>query len=133
MRYGLCAEYRQTGSKGRSGQRPTGFQWWNRRSKVATPYRYWDATAFAEYLFGQVAEAIRHDLREEIDFLNMFDEAVRKTVAIVDIPDRRASLLARLIIQNKGTLAKGKRALFSELTDEEIGAIERAVDSSGAQ
>lgn len=96
-------------------------------------YRYWDATAFAEYLFGQVAEAIRHDLREEIDFLNMFDEAVRKTVAIVDIPDRRASLLARLIIQNKGTLAKGKRALFSELTDEEIGAIERAVDSSRAQ
>ena len=93
-------------------------------------YRYWDATAFAEYLFAQVAEAIRHDLREEIDFLSLFDEAVRKTVAIVDMPDRRASLLARLIIQNKGTLAKGKRGLFPELTDAELGAIENAVGAS---
>ena len=93
-------------------------------------YRYWDATAFAEYLFAQVAEAIRHDLREEIDFLNLFDEAVRKTVAIVDMPDRKASLLARLIIQNKGTLAHGKRALFSEVSDAEIAAIEEAVGAS---
>ena len=93
-------------------------------------YRYWDATAFAEYLFAQVAEAIRHDLREEIDFLSLFDEAVRKTVAIVDMPDRRASLLARLIIQNKGTLAKGKRGLFPELTDAELGEIEDAVGAS---
>ena len=96
-------------------------------------YRYWDATAFTEYLFAQVTEAIRHDLREEIDFLNLFDEAVRRTIAIVDMPDRRASLIARLIIQNKGTLAKGKRTLFSELSDAEIAAIETAVRSSNSQ
>ena len=96
-------------------------------------YRYWDATAFTEYLFAQVTVAIRHDLREEIDFLNLFDEAVRRTTAIVDMPDRRASLLARLIIQNKGTLAMGKRTLFSELSDAEIAAIETAVRSSNSQ
>ncbi len=103
------------------------------RLQVANPtaplYRYWDATAFAEYLGAQLAIAIRQDLREEIAFLNLFDEAIRRTVAIVDMPDKRASLLARLIIQNKGALATGRRAAFSELSESELAAIEEAVRS----
>jgi Fic family protein len=94
---------------------------------TADLYRYWDATPFAEYLFARVAESIRRDLRDEIDFLTLFDEAVRRTNAIVDMPDQRASLLARLIYQNQGTLAKGKRGLFAELSDAELAAIEEAV------
>jgi hypothetical protein len=93
-------------------------------------YQYWDATPFAEYLYMCVAEAIRHDLQEEIGFLHIFDSAVRRTMEIVDMPDRRASLLVRLIIQNKGKLAQGKRELFSELKENEIAAIEGAVRTS---
>lgn len=93
-------------------------------------YRFWDATAFAEYLYSCVAQAIRHDLREEIGFLRVFDAAVQRTMDIVDMPDRRASLLVRLILQNKGKLAKGRRQTFSELTDDEIAAIESAVRSN---
>jgi hypothetical protein len=93
-------------------------------------YRFWDATPFAEYLYACVAQAIRHDLREEIGFLNAFDAAVRRTLDVVDMPDRRASLLVRLILQNKGKLAKGKRQQFSELTDNEIADIEAAVQAS---
>lgn len=48
---------------------------------------------------------------------------------IVDMPDRRASLLVRLILQNNGRLSQTKRATFSELRDEEISAIEEAVAS----
>ena len=45
------------------------------------------------------------------------------------MPDKRASLLVRLILQNKGRLAKNKRDLFSEVTDEELTKIEKAIDS----
>lgn len=94
---------------------------------TADLYRYWDATLVAEYLYSCVAQAIRHDLREEIGFLSVFDEAIARTTEIVDMPDRRASLLVRLILQNKGTLASGRRNQFAELTDDEITAIEKAV------
>src|SRR6266566_627794 len=90
-------------------------------------YKFWDATAFAEYLYDCVAETIRTDLKEEIGFLRVFDAAIRATMDIVDMPDRRASLLLRLILQNNGRLSHAKRATFFELTDEEISAIEAAV------
>lgn len=99
------------------------------RNDTADLYRYWDATAFAEYLYGCVAETIEHDLREELGFLAVFDEAVRKTMDIVDMPDRRASLLVRLILQNRGTLSNTKRTQFSELTDEEVAAIQSVVQA----
>jgi hypothetical protein len=92
-------------------------------------YRFWDATAFAEYLYYCVAETIRTDLRQEIGFLKVFDAAIRATMEIVDMPDRRASLLVRLILQNKGGLSQAKRPTFSELSDQEISAIEAAVAS----
>ena len=81
----------------------------------------------AEYLYGCVEQAIHHDLQEEIGFLHVFDRAVRRTMEIVDMPDRRASLLVRLIPQNKGKLAQNKRAHFSEISDDEIASIESAV------
>lgn len=96
---------------------------------TAALYQYWDATPFAEYLYGCVEQAIHHDLEEEIGFLNVFDRAVRRTMEIVDMPDRRASLLVRLILQNKGTLAQNKRAHFVEIREDEIAAIESAVRS----
>jgi len=99
-------------------------------NQTAHLYRFWDATSFAEYLYDCVAETIRTDLKEEIGFLTVFDAAIRATMDIVDMPDRRASLLVRLILQNNGRLSQGKRGTFAELTDEEISAIEAAVSSS---
>lgn len=91
-------------------------------------YRYWDATRFCEFLYACVAETIRRDLREEFGFLTVFDRALREAMEIVDMPDRRASLLVRMILQNRGQLSKNKRDKeFSELTDEEITRIEEAI------
>lgn len=95
-------------------------------------YRFWDATRYAEYLYHCVDETIQRDLREEIGFLQTFDTAVRETMEIVDMPDRRASLLVRLILQNNGTLSHGKRSQFSELRDEEIAAIETVIRAARA-
>jgi hypothetical protein len=96
-------------------------------NETAHLYKFWDATAFAEYLYDCVAETIRTDLKEEIGFLKVFDKAIRSTMEIVDMPDRRASLLVRLILQNNGRLSQTKRTTFPELTDEELSAIEEAV------
>ena len=45
------------------------------------------------------------------------------------MPDRRASLLIRLILQDNGRISETKRGTFYELKDEEISAIEEAVAS----
>jgi len=96
--------------------------------ETADLYRYWDATAFAEFLYHCVEETIRHDLRDEIGFLAIYDKAMRAVMEIVDMPDRRASLLVRLIIQNRGTLSTTKKeSEFSQLTVEEIERIEAAI------
>lgn len=97
------------------------------QNDTASLYRFFDATALAEYLYRCIEEAIHRDLRDEIGFIAVFDAALRATLNIVDMPNRRASLLVRLILQNKGKLAKGKRSSFSEITDQEIDQIEKAV------
>jgi hypothetical protein len=96
-------------------------------NETARLYRYFDATALAEYLYRCIEETIHRDLQDEIGFLAAFDAALRAVLNIVDMPNRRASLLIRLILQNKGKLSKGKRAAFSEISDEEIDRIEEAV------
>lgn len=97
------------------------------RSDTDHLYRYFDATALAEYLYDQVADSVRRDLREELGFVAVFDEAVTGVRRVVDMPDRRASLLVRLCMQNSGRLAARKRARFAELTDDEVTAMESAV------
>lgn len=96
-------------------------------NKTDRLYRYYDATAQAEYLYEAVAETIRKDLREEIEFLEVFDKAMIATQKIVDMPNARASLLVRLILQNHGTLSGKKRRQFAELSNEEVTKIEEAI------
>jgi len=72
-------------------------------------------------------------LKTELEFLKFFDSAVRSVMEIVDMPNQRAALLVRLIHQNKGKLSKGKRQMFTELTDEEIGRIESAIRTANKE
>jgi hypothetical protein len=94
-------------------------------------YRYYDATPQTEYLYEVVAETIRKDLREEIEFLEVFDKAMLAVKMIVDMPNARASLLIRFIRQNRGILSANKRHQFPELRDEEIVAIESEIWRAG--
>ena len=102
------------------------------RNETVDLYRYFDATPFAEYLYDRLAESIRHDLREELGFVAVFDRALKGVRDVVNMPDRRASLLVRLCLQNGGRLAVRKRARFAELTDDEVGAMEEAVQTAMA-
>jgi Fic family protein len=96
-------------------------------SDTADLYRYFDATAFAEYLYDRVADTVRRDLKEELGFVAVFDRALDAVREIVDMPDRLASLFVRLCMQNGGRLAAAKRQQFPELEDAEIAAMEAAV------
>lgn len=103
-------------------------------NETANLYRYFDATPLAEYLYERVADTIRVDLREELDFVETYDRALAGVRAVVDMPDRRASLFARLCLQNNGRLSRSKRAQFGELSDEEVtrmeAAVQRAMEAS---
>ena len=94
-------------------------------------YRYYDATPQAEYLYDAVAETIRKDLREEIEFLAVFDKAMTAVQKIVDMPKARASLLIRLVLQNHGKLSGKKRSQFAEISDDEVAQIEDAIRTTG--
>ena len=101
-------------------------------NETAHLYRYFDATALAEYLYDRLAAAVRRDLKEELEFVAVFDRAFDAVRAIVNMPDRRTSLLVRLCLQNDGRLAARKRRLLTELSDEEVSAMEAAVRESMA-
>jgi Fic family protein len=97
---------------------------------TADLYRYFDATAFAEYLYDRVADTVRRDLKEELGFVAVFDRALDAVREIVDMPDRRASLFVRLCMQSGGRLSGAKRQQFPELEDVEIAAMETAVQDA---
>lgn len=95
-------------------------------------YRYFDATAFAEYLYDRVADTVRRDLKDELGFVAVFDHAFTAVREIVDMPDQRVSLFVRLCMQNGGCLSGAKRQHFSELTDDEIALMEKQVQQAMA-
>lgn len=101
-------------------------------NKTDDLYRYYDATAQAEYLYDRVVDTVRQDLKEELGFVATFDRAFAAVREIVDMPDRRASLFVRFCLQNGGRLASARRPSFEELRDTEIAAMEAAVQGAMA-
>lgn len=96
-------------------------------NETADLYRYFDATAFAEYLYERVADTVRHDLKEELDFVEVFDRALSAVREVIDMPDRRAALFVRLVMQNDGRLSGAKRPQFEELSDSEVAVLEAEI------
>ncbi|WP_367615785.1 Fic family protein [Plastoroseomonas hellenica] len=96
-------------------------------------YRYFDATTLTEYLYSKVAATIRKDLREELEFVALYDAALSAVQDIVDMPDRRASLLVRLCLQNGGRLSQAKREAFNEIEDQELLRMEQAIQAVMAE
>jgi hypothetical protein len=103
---------------------------------TADLYRYPDLTVQIEALCGWFEAAVRTELVEELHALRAIDDAKEAMRAIVELPDQRENLFIRVCMQNfaegRGhTLSKGKREkLFSDLTNEEITALEGAVGAA---
>ncbi|MHB1960273.1 MAG: Fic family protein [Acidobacteriaceae bacterium] len=98
------------------------------QNDTADLYRYFDCTAAAEFLYGCVERAINEDLPREIDFLRRNDEAMRRVMNTVEMPDRIAENLIRYIRLNEGRLGRKRReGEFEKLTDDEVASIEAIV------
>ena len=98
---------------------------------TADLYRYFDCTEAAEFLYACVARAIDKDLPQEIDFLRRNDEALRRIMNIVEMPDRMAENLIRFIRLNEGKLGRKRReGEFEKLTDDEVASIEAIVQDA---
>lgn len=97
-------------------------------NETADLYRYFDCTQAAEFLYACVTRTVEHDLPQEIDYLRRHDEAIRRIMNAVEMPDRLAENLVMFIRSNKGTLSKKRRQNeFRKLTDEEVILLEGVV------
>jgi hypothetical protein len=100
---------------------------------TADLYRYFDCTEEAEFLYECVRHTVEHDLPREIDYLRRHDEAIRRIMDTVEMPDHLAENLVMYIRQNKGTLSKKRREReFQRLSDEEVTLIEAIVNDAFA-
>jgi hypothetical protein len=54
-------------------------------NETADYYRYFDATAHAEFLYEAVAQTVEHDLPDEVRFLEAFDRFAAGVKEIVEI------------------------------------------------
>lgn len=87
-------------------------------------YRYFDATAHAEFLYESVAQTVLHDLPEEVRFLEAFDRFAAGVKEIVEMPDRQIERLRNFLHQGGGRLSKRAHEEFAALTDEEVQRVE---------
>ena len=89
-------------------------------------YRFFDATAHAEFLYSCVMKTIDVDLPHETQFLAQYDQFRARIENIVDMPDRTVDLLFRFLHQNGGRLSRRAREQeFAALTEEEAATAER--------
>jgi Fic family protein len=95
------------------------------KNETANYYRYFDATAHAEFLYTCVRETIEHDLPDEVAYLQAYDRFSQGAQAILDMPNQKIDQLHHFLRQGKGRLSKRARTKeFAALTDAEIAQIE---------
>lgn len=100
-------------------------------NNTADLYKYFDCTEEAEFLYACVQRTVEHDLPREIDYLRRHDEAKRKTMDTVEMPDRLAEDFIMFTRRNNGSLPNRRRAKeFAAMTDDEVAALEKIVQDS---
>ncbi len=93
-------------------------------SEVEGYYRFPDLTTQTEYLCKVIETAICHDLPNELDFLQNYDEAKELMKQRIDMPDKLIDVFIRFTHQNNGIFPKRRRNTFHMLTDDEIEALQ---------
>lgn len=92
---------------------------------TADYYRYFDATAHADFLYSCVEQTVDHDLPDEVRFLEAFDRFAAGVKEIVEMPDRQIERLRGFLEQGKGRLSERARGReFAALTEQEAQRVE---------
>jgi hypothetical protein len=94
-------------------------------------YRYFDATAHAEFLYHCVHVTVERDLPSEVAYLESYDRFVLSLREIVDMPSTTADLLHRFLRQNDGRLSsRARKREFAALTNQEVARVEQLYSES---
>lgn len=103
-------------------------------NETANFYRYFDATAHAQFLYECVEQTIQHDLPQEVRFLEAFDAFDDRVQQIVDLPAGQVELLRKFLAQNDGRLSQRAREReFAAFRPEEVARVEAVyADTFGA-
>jgi hypothetical protein len=89
-------------------------------------YRYYDATAQAEFLYDCVFDTIENIIPDELTYLSRYDEFKRAIDDEFEMPDMLVALLVKFLDQNNGSLSKrAKEKEFCALSEKEIKSIEK--------
>lgn len=92
---------------------------------TADYYRYFDATAHAEFMYRCVEATVERDLPDEVAYLEGYDRFAERVQDVVDMPARTVELLHRFLRQNGGRLSRRARAReFAALDDDEAERVE---------
>jgi hypothetical protein len=98
---------------------------------TADLYRYFDCTEEAEFLYACVSRTVEQDLPREIDYLRRHDEATRRIMDVVEMPDRVAANLVMFIRRNNGKLSRKRReGEFMKLREDEVTLLESIVNDA---
>lgn len=93
---------------------------------TADYYRYFDASAHAEFLYHCVAETVEYDLPNEVAYLEAYDRFAAGVNELVDMPEKMIRLLHDFLQQGGGQLAKrAKQKEFAALAEPEVHRVER--------
>ena len=93
--------------------------------EVAAYFRYPDLTAQSIYLAQTIQATIRHDLSEELYFLERYDELKGNLKNIIDMPDKKLNEIIVFLHQNKGIFPNRRKKDFPEVTEKEFAAMEK--------
>ncbi len=90
-------------------------------------YRFFDATAHAEFLYKCIEETVTRDLPQEVAYLEGYDEFSRRVQEeTADMPEKTINLLAQFLRQNNGRLSR--RARTREFKGFSLDEVERVED-----
>ncbi|MGM0506547.1 MAG: Fic family protein [Bacteroidota bacterium] len=99
------------------------------RNNTADFYRYFDATAHAEFLYQCVQQTVHETLPEEMAYLKHHDAMKSFIEYHFDMPDKTIETLIGFLHQQGGSLSKrARKREFKHLTDDEVSLLESTYD-----
>lgn len=91
-------------------------------------YRYIDFTKQAEYLFECIDNTLQEDFKDELKYLERYEQTRLLIKNIVDLPDVKLNNFIMFMKQNENKLPNRRRQKdFTELSDNEIEQMEQIV------
>ena len=94
-------------------------------NETADYYKYYDATAQAEFLFDCIEDTIENIIPQEVKYLQQYDAFKNYLDNNFEMPDKMVALLVKLLSQNNGLLSNKKRESdFANLSKDDVSTIE---------